>query len=206
MSINAPQLVFSHLNLRFNPFGELSRLERAQVAVTDLGSLPMKILMPGTAVQIVGEHGRGKSSHLLALHAHMSQCAYTQIHTGDNPKFKKQDVQFVDSIENLGRFKRFCLYKRSRSIALTSHTDLSVELRNAGYTVLTRRIAQHCPERITAIFNRRIQLAQRDMREPVPLVSKKTVRGLIEEFGTDIRAIENQLYEIFQDLKVLKNV
>lgn len=206
MNMHAPQLAFSHLNLRFNPFGELNRSQRAQVAVVNLDNLPRLLLEAGTAVQFVADHGRGKSTHLIALHAHLSQFPYTQIHHSDKPQFTKQDVQFVDSIENLSRFRRSRLYKRSRSIALTTHRDLSDELIKAGYTVITRQISQQCPERLAAVLNRRILFAQRDPNSPVPLLTKATIKQFIHQHGTDIREMENQLYEIFQNLKEVKNV
>lgn len=206
MNLNAPRLAFSHLNLRFNPFGELNRIQRARVAVVDLEDLPQLLLTPGTALQFVADHGRGKSTHLIALHEQLPQCPYTQIHHGDRPKFSQQDIQFVDSIENLSRFARSRLYKRSRSIALTSHCDLSDELTKAGYLVVTRHITQQCPERIANLLNRRILFARRNPDLRVPLLTSETINRLMQECGTDIREMENRLYETFQIMKEIEDV
>ena len=62
-------LPFAHLNLRFNPFGEATPEERAKLAVVDIERFAQRLCAPGFAVQFIGEHGRGKSTHLLALHA-----------------------------------------------------------------------------------------------------------------------------------------
>ena len=202
----ASALAYSHLNLKINPFGELNREQRARVAVVDIEGLRDALMEPGTAIQFEGNHGHGKSTHLLALHALLPQYPYTQIHTDDKPRFTREDVQFVDSIEHLSRWKRRRLYRRSGSISFTSHSDLSVELEEAGYNVISRHIAQRCPARLTELLNRRIRFARRDKNVPVPLIREATATQLISRFGTDIRAMENHLYEVFQDLKEIQDV
>ncbi len=70
-------LAFAHLNLRFNPFGELDPAERARVAV-----LPPLEVRSGEVVQVMGEAGRGKTTHLLAWHAATPASGYEYVPEG----------------------------------------------------------------------------------------------------------------------------
>jgi hypothetical protein len=62
-----PHFHYSHLNLRRNPFGEASTEERIPLAVANIEEIRQYFMRPKTAIQLMGEHGRGKTSHLLAL-------------------------------------------------------------------------------------------------------------------------------------------
>ncbi|MDH5179909.1 MAG: hypothetical protein OEZ39_18805 [Gammaproteobacteria bacterium] len=200
------RLAFAHLNLRFNPFGELPRHQRLLTAVVELDDLPRQLHIAGTAIQFVADHGRGKSTHLIALHRCFPDSPYTQIHHRDKPRFLSTNIQFVDSIENLSRFARNRLYKRSGSIALTTHRDLSMELTRAGYRVISREIAQLSTDRISAILNARIRHARRNDALPIPVISNATVKSLQDACGSNIREMEYRLYDIFQDLREISDV
>lgn len=63
----ANELPYRHLNLRRNPFGVPSTRDRAQLIVADVSQLADQMLQPKTAIQLMGNHGRGKSSRLFAL-------------------------------------------------------------------------------------------------------------------------------------------
>jgi len=206
MTSQLNRLAYAALNLRFNPFGELSREQRVLLAVVDIGDLPQRLCQPRVAIQFLADHGYGKSTHLLALHAQFSQYTYTQVHTNVKPHFTAQEIQFVDSIENLSRLQRARLYRLSPRIAFTTHRDLSQELTTAGYSVYTRTLNQQSVDRVQAIFNRRIAHARRFHDEPVPTVTAATVSRLIERFDGNIRAMEYELYEMFQDLKAVADV
>ncbi len=61
---------FARFHLYRNPFGELTRQERAELAVVDLQPLVQWLNAPtrkGQVLQFVGPCGHGKSTHLLAL-------------------------------------------------------------------------------------------------------------------------------------------
>ena len=70
--IDAPQQTLNWLpwawcNLRRNPFGELSRNERAELAVVDIDAIADHASEPYHAVQLIGDCGRGKTTRMLAL-------------------------------------------------------------------------------------------------------------------------------------------
>ncbi|MEM7168216.1 MAG: hypothetical protein AAF581_22405 [Planctomycetota bacterium] len=198
-------LPFAHLNLRFNPFGELLPEERGRLAVVDLGTLPTELAGTRVAVQFLGNHGRGKSTHLLALHQHFPSAAYTQLHHGDTPDFQRAHVQFIDSFDQLARRRRRAVYRVSESIAFTTHEDLSNELERFGYRCRTHVVGGHSPMLVREIVQRRIEFARRDPGA-VPHVSDDDIRVLTARFGDDIRALEGHLYEVFQRLEGLGRV
>ncbi|MEL6898457.1 MAG: hypothetical protein AAFP90_20360, partial [Planctomycetota bacterium] len=63
---------FAHLNLRRNPFGEITHEERGLLAIVDPVPLLQFLADDQTtpvAIQIIADCGRGKSSTIHALHA-----------------------------------------------------------------------------------------------------------------------------------------
>lgn len=199
------KLPFSHLNLQFNPFGELTREDRSVVAHVDLDTLPKILKQEKQAIQFIGDHGRGKSTHLIALHNLFSNAPYTQLYEGDKPRFKKVDIQFVDSIDYLPQSKRKRLYRKSTSLACTTHVDLTSELSEFGYTVHTREISQVDTLTLHRIFTNRIEFSRREAGE-IPTINSEAIDILKEKFKDDIRAMETHLYEIFQSMKEIQDV
>jgi hypothetical protein len=203
--VNNKQLPFAHLNLRFNPFGELTREQRAATAIVELEDIPEHFSKNRIAIQFIGEHGRGKSTHLIALHKQFKQSPYTQIHIGDKPTFNTDDIQFIDSIEMLPAARRKKIYHSTNILAITTHNDLTKELQTAGFEVISKRIFVDNEQQIKQIFDRRIELARRNTGS-LPNIDINTVRSLITKFNDDIRAMENHLYDVFQQLQEIGNV
>ncbi len=203
--MNKKQLPFAHLNLRFNPFGELTREQRAVTAIVELDDIPEHFSKSRIAIQFIGEHGRGKSTHLIALHKRLKHSPYTQIHIGDKPTFSNDDIQFIDSIEMLPAARRKKIYRSTNILAITTHNDLTNELQAAGFEVISKRITVDNEQHIKKIFDKRIELARRNTGS-LPDIDINTVRTLITNFNDDIRAMEHHLYEVFQQLQVTGNV
>lgn len=193
-------LPFAHLNLRFNPFGELTHEERGILAHVDLGLLPEILQHSHQAVQFVADHGRGKSTHLIALHRSFKNTLFTQLYPGDEPMFSKCALRFVDGVENLSKRRRRLLYRVSESIAITTHHDLSDELSLAGYQVHSVWVSLKDEGMLNIALTRRIEFARRS-EGPIPTLSSESIRRLQNSFGDDIRAMESCLYERFQSMK-----
>jgi len=58
---------FHRYNLFRNPFGELSREERAELAVVDLSQWQPYFQDDQSVLQFIGHCGSGKTTHLLAI-------------------------------------------------------------------------------------------------------------------------------------------
>ncbi len=190
-------LAFSNLNLRRNPFGEMTRDERAAVAIVDLGDLAFQIRQPGHAVQFLAPHGRGKTTNLIALHRHVPSWQFLRIFEDSSPHFEGERGRLIDSFDKLPRRLRKSAYSTSTSLGITTHIDLAREIRRAGYQVTTRVVRTVDAGKLSAIFQRRIEFVRRGPG-PVPRLDASRIAGLIETHGSDVRAMETELYGLFE--------
>jgi hypothetical protein len=183
---------FAHLNLRYNPFGELDRAERARLALVD--PLP---LGPGDRVQLVGDSGRGKTTHLLALQARHPGAVYELVPERADRFVSRPtaDVLFLlDEAQRVRQGFLKALFRRPGPVVLGTHEDLS---RIAPMRTL--RLAGLGAERLSAMAETRIEAARRGSG-PVPRLPLEQARRLVARFGDDVRAIEWHLYDVFQEL------
>jgi hypothetical protein len=197
---NTMALAFAGLNLLRNPFGELDAEDRLRAGVVELGDLPGFLRRGRTAVQFLGEHGRGKTTHLLALSAHFPAAPFFKVLAGDRSPRGAWETGFVDSLDCLAPGDRGRTCRQFGSLAFTSHADLAQSLTGEGFSVRTVRVGQADPDRIERILNRRIELARRGPGA-LPRIGSDCVRELIGLYGDDIRAMEDRLYERFQEMK-----
>jgi hypothetical protein len=191
--VPALTLPYAHLNLRFNPFREATREERAALAVVDIDDLVPWLAAPRRVVQFVAPHGHGKSTHLIALHARFPGAPFIKIHEGERAGIPEVPLVFIDEIELMPR--RRDLWRRSGSFAFGSHRDLGAELR--GLVVRTVVLGE---PRLRELVDRRIEWARRGPG-PVPRVSDRTLATLTARHGGDVRAIEAELYDVVQRMR-----
>lgn len=216
---------FEHLNLRFNPFGELDPEQRAAVAVVDHVQLG-----PGVT-QVVGAPGRGKTTFLLVLHSR-----YGLRPRACEPSFREKGQLGCSAVTNANDGFRgvvFCRMGESRPmrarqvgelLRLESDTFLLVDEAQLLERRLLKRLCNRfstvvlgthfdlslrcrCdsmvvlqgldPDVLEVIVRRRIELARRGPG-PVPVVSAHVLSALIELYDDDLRAIVDHLYELFQ--------
>lgn len=204
-------LAFAHLNLRRNPFGELSAHERGQLAIVEISDITTFLDQPSTkqspVVQIVGEKGYGKTTHLLALQNCYPHCTYTWMPEGEYVSVNTNgDPVFVDEAQRLSRKQQASLWRGKKRLVLATHQNFAQSLRSAGRPVLTIEARRNTsPAHVHAIMNERIRLFRRSL-EPVPEVSLSVAEQLCERYGSDIRAMLGCLYEHFQSMKDFEDV
>jgi len=199
------KLAFSHLNLKFNPFGELDTEQRKLLAVVDIEKIQNSLYNPGVAIQFLADHGRGKTTHLLSLHKLYPEAKYIKIYSGDKPVFESHEIHFIDSIENISKRQRSVLYKKSSSIACTTHTDLGRELNRAGYEVVSIMVSVNDENILKKVFNNRIEYSRRGKGD-IPVIDLALINKLKKLYGDDIRSMEHHLYEKFQILERIDDV
>lgn len=204
-------LPFAHLNLRRNPFGEMSSEERTQLAIVDLDNV-MHHLKQATesrrpVVQLVGEKGFGKTTHLLAIAAMFPRSVYIHIPEGEHGRIPNDgEPLLVDEAQRLTFWQRTHLFRSDRTLILGTHRDFTRQLRRAGRRVLTLAADRHTnAEHVSVILNARI-LAVRRMDGPTPRITAATAHRLFHQFGSDIRSIQHSLYEVFQQLRSIQDV
>lgn len=194
------KLPYAHLNLRHNPFGELSRAELASLAEVDVESIVAKLGQDRFAVQFVGEKGYGKTTHLLAIRARFLEAGYVHIAEGEKAVLPGGCPTMIDEAQRLTLWQRFRLFRSAVPLVLGTHRDFSKELRLAGRQVETVEV--ECgtnARRLCRLLNARIEHVRRGPGA-VPCVSLKTAERLRLEHGANIRAMLHQLYVRFQEL------
>jgi hypothetical protein len=192
---------FAKLNLIRNPFGELTRSERAELAVADCRAWVAALSQPNRAVQFLGPCGHGKTTHLLALGRAFPSAVYVYLPpVGPQPAIPRHRPLFIDEAQRLGWWQRRRVFAAGGPLGLGSHEDLSPALERAGMQVMTVDVAAGTtPERLAEIANRRVEASRRDVG-PVPRIDLPQAIELRRKFGCDIRRIEEELYLHFQQL------
>jgi len=199
-------LPFADLNLRRNPFGELEAAERAAVAVVEVDRFVRRLRQPGYAVQFIGEKGRGKTTHLLAIRRHFPQAVYVHVGEHERPRIPHGQPLLIDEMQRLPCWHRRRLFRRRVPLAIGTHEDLSDELGRAGFEVQTVRPAEMLDgNRLHRMLNRRIEWARRGPG-PLPQIRLQTAQTMLDRFGDDLRAIEFCLYDLYQDLREIQDV
>lgn len=200
-------LPFLHLNLRRNPFGELTAQERTALAVVEVRAALRHLTRPRSAVQVVGEKGFGKTTHLLAMATHFAHSAYVHIPEGERVAVSAiGEPLLIDEAQRLTLLQRWQIFRSERRLILGTHTDFENALRRAGRTVLTIAANQFTNEsRVHTLLNARVQSARR-ADGPVPSITTHTASGLFARFGPDIRSIEHAMYQTFQQLRNIQDV
>lgn len=195
MSSARTLIPFAHLNLRFNPFGELTDAERVRIAV--LRVAPPAI---GSCVQVIAGCGRGKTAHLLAF-AHALGAPYERADVTPGGRLvsplAKLDAFVLDEAQLADR-RDLAAAARVKTLVLGTHEDLAARL--GGRDVLTVRLTEPPAIDVLAeIVRRRIEHARR-AAGPVPSLSEGALALLLQRHGSDVRAIEGILYGAFQRL------
>ena len=158
-------------------------------------------------MQIVGEKGFGKTTHLLALASHFANNAYVHIPEGESVAIPDAgEPLLVDEAQRLTFLQRLRIFRSDRRLILGTHTNFENDLRRAGRPVLTIAADRFTNEqRVHTLLNDRIQFARRDAG-PIPSITLTTASNLFTQFGSDIRSIEHSMYHTFQKLRSIQDV
>ena len=186
-------------NLCRNPFGELIRQERAELAIVDVEAIARQVARPSCAYQLIGDCGRGKTTRMLALAHHIPGAFYAYLpEDGPCPAIATGNPILIDEAQRLPRRVRQSVFATGLPLVLATHRDLARPLRRHGYRVITEQVGDgNTPELIQRLLNRRIE-ASRLRAGPVPVVSLALARRMVMRFQSDIRSIESHLYEHVQ--------
>ncbi|MEZ6119909.1 MAG: hypothetical protein R3C28_25525 [Pirellulaceae bacterium] len=157
-------------------------------------------------VQFVGEKGYGKTTHLLAIHAAIPGATYTHIPEGQTVKITTGRVTLIDEAQRMTWWQRWYFFRRPAPLVLGTHFDYQRTLTRLGRRVITVQVGQETTvEHVHHLLNQRIEWVR---REPgaVPQIRLETVQRLMQQFGPDIRSIQQALYEQFQALQEIRHV
>lgn len=168
---------YARFQLFRNPFGELTDVERAQLAVIDLEGCLAHLQHPRAVLQLLGPCGHGKTTHLLAIQQAMTQFApvatgadavrdcqaydcnnYVYFpEDGTQPYLPKARPLFVDEAQRLSRRRRRELFSLPGPLVFGTHVDLTPQLQRANFTVHTVDLSTPLDAtRLQEVINRRI--------------------------------------------------
>src|SRR5262249_43157873 len=103
----APQSPYRRWNLRRNPFGELTREERAELALVDVEQHLAELRQGRTALQFLGPCGHGKTTHLLALQRELDEAVYIYLpEDGPQPPIPAIRPLLLDEAQRLSSWQR----------------------------------------------------------------------------------------------------
>ena len=192
---------YSVYNLHRNPFGELTRAERAELAVVEeMDTWLVALADSRTAIQFFGDCGFGKTTHLLAIEKRLTTAAYVYYpETGDRPALPLERPVLVDEANRMGWRQHWRLLRGAGPIVIGTHVDYSWRLRRAGFHVLHVNVEQpKDPAMLAKILNRRVAASRAIEGLPIPLIDEEFAEQLLKQLGTNLRRIEHFLYEQFQ--------
>ncbi len=196
-------LPYAKQNLRYNPFGELDRQDRIDLAIPrcDFDEVTRFVLMDKSAVQFIGEMGSGKSTHLLLLASQLPQFGYLHLPVDQSRIVLPKEFLLVDEAQRIPRLQVKSLFQQANHILLGTHRCFEKRLLRLGFQVKTINLDLLPNDQwLQSAFQRRIDRARRSDRT-VPQIQLSTVLKLRNKFGNNIRAMERQLYEQFLELE-----
>lgn len=202
---------YEHLNLKYNPFGSLTDEEVSELIVPVLDFQKLADFLhsnTNSVIQIYGQKGRGKTTHLIGFHEHYFE-EYPIVFLERNkkkPPIPKGDLIFVDGVHKLNRWQRWRLWRRNQNLVFVSHFDYSKEFENKKNAFLSFEIKGFEASHLKTILDKRIRMASIDSVKPCAELSIKTIESLIQKYGDNYRAIIVELYTLFQNLQNLKHV
>jgi hypothetical protein len=201
-------LPYVHLNLRANPFGRLTRLEKNALLVRriELDPYVERLGSPGYAVQLSHEGAPGKTTHLLAIRRHFPKAPYVFVKKiAPPPEIPEAPVLFIDRFHAIPRKLRVVILRRPGSFAIVSHAHHIREYKMAGLNFDVVKMPCYSPAKLKEYVDKRIGFYQRKPEQPVPTVSQEILVKLLTRFGNDINVIA-YLYEVFEKLEEVGDV
>lgn len=204
---------FHALGFRCNPFRALADDEWAEVAI--LPEPVAQIVAKGFVhLQIVGEKGCGKTTTLLALTAQSRRegrlAVYEHIEEGQsqfNAEIGGLDLFLLDEAQRLSGPERERLLSSLSEggiglrLVISSHDDLTPFFARRSLPLTTVRYDTTTLAHLGAVIQRRLAYFALDADAPGVALSPEAARYLHITFGSDIRATEMTLYEVFQQLR-----
>jgi len=204
-----PYFPFHALGFRSNPFRALTDEEWAAIVV--LPEAVLQAAASGGHLQVLGEMGRGKTSTLLGLAEQFRRdgraVAYEYLPIGQDT-FKLAlaglEVFLLDEVQRLRPDERRRLLAAARGglrLIVGSHEDLAPAFTGAGLALSTVRLETTGRVHLETILARRLAYFALPDRQPQVTLDPSAAKYLEATFGSNLRAMERFLYEVFQGLE-----
>ena len=198
-------LPFQHLNLKYNPFGAVTDEEVGDLIVPVLNFQELSDFLnthTNSIIQIYGQKGRGKTTHLIGLHEQYFK-DFPIVFLERNkkkPPIPKAEIIFVDGVHKLNWFQRWRLWNRKQNLVFVSHFDYSNEFKNRKNAYLAFEIKGWESMHLKTILDNRIKMAILNPNEKCPEISLERAEELAQKYGDDYLEIVAELYDYFQNI------
>ena len=204
------QLHFEHLNLRYNPFGTLD-YKKWSASIIGNGKDYLPYIGKKKTVLFLGSEGVGKTSHMLSLQRHFDNPVYVRLPefstltAFETIKIPDVPVLLLDECQRLLPWQFPFVFRKDRTVVLCSHRNHSFALSLLGWKTKIIRISQDNSLKVHQILQHKIELSRRTSRE-IPQISIQHVEYFRRKYGSIIRSMEHELYEIFQNATSITDV
>ncbi|HAC89496.1 MAG TPA: hypothetical protein DCF63_02525 [Planctomycetaceae bacterium] len=190
---------FHALNLWRNPFGELARGQRAELALVDVDQWRVALEDSRTVLQFIGPCGYGKTTHLLAIEKCCPSFRYIYLpEQSPRPVVPDERPLMIDEAQRLGFWRLRRVLTLGGPLVLATHVDHSAAIARAGLRCLTVDVTlSGSVGRLKEILNRRVE-ASRLREGDLPVITDHQASHLQSRWGGNIRGIEHFLFEQFQ--------
>jgi hypothetical protein len=201
---------YEKLGFSGNPFRVLTDDEWADIAV--LPDDIQSVLESGAHLQIMGQMGRGKSTTLRGINRKLqrqglrAEFEYIPQH---HHRFKTTlstipDVFLLDEAQRLWWWERARLLGTIRQhdirLMVSSHADLTMWFEWWRLPLTTISVETMSPDQLARALNQRLNFF-RIGTDQTTSFTDDAVEWLESQFGSDRRAMERFLYEVFQSLQ-----
>ena len=201
---------FQRIGFECNPFRSLTREEVPRLAI-----IPEEVKKvcweSADHLQILGAAGSGKTTLLLGIcggeYWGDQVPGYEYLGEGDQSyqtNMQAVDVFLLDEAQRLDRSSLHRLITKANEgtrLIFSSHRDLSNEFGRDGLKLKSVVIETHSRVRISKILLKRLATFSLGDSPKVNFTGE-AIDFLCQTFGSDIRAMMDLLYEVFQDLQV----
>jgi hypothetical protein len=196
-----PYFPFHVIGFKCNPFRTLTDDEWSEIAI-----LPESILEAADAsthLQILGALGRGKTTTLMGLQAHLKRAgkrvAYEYIPEGQTRFYTPLDDLEIFLLDEAQRIKNFPKVLNLREVRLifTSHQDFASHFAHYNLSLIAIELDTMTPDHLRRVIEKRLTYFALD-DQPQTRFADDAIEYLYEKFGSDLRGAERFLYEVFQ--------
>lgn len=206
MTVNFNKLIISKdIEYHYNPFGGITNDEILKI-LEPKHSIEewIKLIENNQPIilQFIGKKGRGKTTHLSALHQQFQQSdIYYLDRIHKKIKHTQNKVVFIDSIHRISLFKRLYLWrKKNISYVITTHWNRSLELKIMGRIHKKYYFKGITTEILKNIIINRICISSNASPENI-IINEDILQQLIYKYKDDFRSILNFLYDQFKTIE-----
>jgi hypothetical protein len=206
--VSNPYFPFHHLGFQCNPFRAVIDAEWIELAI-----LPDFIPTDFIHLQILGDKGRGKTTALLKLSSLFDQAAYEHLEVDQDRFITRLDglsIFLLDEAQRLNARERERLFSKIKDtglrVVLGSHEDYSPRFAKHGWPLTTVRLETVPRAHVAAVIRRRLNYFALRSEQPALDLTPAAIAYLHQQYGADLRLIENVLYEVFEQLKGMGSI